>query len=124
MRKVGLLLSFLIGFWSVSYGQTLQVTGTVTSKADGSTLPGVTVLEKGTQNGTVTDINGKYSLKVKQGAVVQFSFVGMKTTEVKADRGVINVELEPAVTELGELVVTALGIKREKESSWLCSPGM
>lgn len=48
MRKVGLLLSFLIGFWSVSYGQTLQVTGTVTSKADGSTLPGVTVLEKGT----------------------------------------------------------------------------
>lgn len=116
MRKVGLLLSFLIGFWSVSYGQTLQVTGTVTSKADGSTLPGVTVLEKGTQNGTVTDINGKYSLKVKQGAVVQFSFVGMKTTEVKADRGVINVELEPAVTELGELVVTALGIKREKKA--------
>lgn len=60
---------------------TIQVRGTVTG-SDGALLPGVTVVQKSTTNGTVTDINGKYSLKVPSNEVLVFSFIGMKKQEV------------------------------------------
>lgn len=98
-----------------AYAQT-TVTGTVTEKS-GQTMPGVSVTEKGTGSGTTTDVDGKYSLKVKPGAVLTFSFIGYKTVELTvASETTLNVVLEVNETSLNEVVVTALGIKREKKS--------
>ncbi len=118
MRKLLLLFCLLLGLTSINlYGQDLSISGTVTSKEDGASLPGVTVAVKGTTIGTTTDINGKYSIRAKQGAVLQFSFVGMVKQEVTVGQSnVINVSMESESVGLDEVVVTALGIKREKKS--------
>lgn len=111
-------LVMLLMFISVSalFAQTSQVSGKVTSREDGLGLPGVSVLIKGTANGTVTDANGNYSLSVQSnGTVLIFSFVGYVSSEVSVDNSsVINVSLEPDATELSEVVVTALGIEKDK----------
>ncbi|MEJ2881273.1 SusC/RagA family TonB-linked outer membrane protein [Pedobacter sp. GR22-6] len=92
------------------------VTGTVTEKS-GQPIPGVSVMEKGTKNGTSTGADGKYSLSVKPGAVLTFSSIGLATKEITVgESGAINVSLEDDANQLGEVVVTALGIKREKKS--------
>lgn len=92
------------------------VTGTVTEKS-GQTMPGVSVTEKGTSNGTITNAEGKYNLKVNNGAVLTFSFLGYKATQVTiGTQSTINVTLESSENALTEVVVTALGIKREKKS--------
>lgn len=93
------------------------VTGTVTGE-DGTGIPGVTIVEKGTTNGTTTDMDGKYSLKVNSASsVLNFSFVGMKTvSESLNGRSVIDVKMLPEEVGLDEVVVTALGISREKKS--------
>ncbi|WP_299470379.1 SusC/RagA family TonB-linked outer membrane protein [Mucilaginibacter sp.] len=92
------------------------VTGTVT-ETSGQALPGVSVAEKGTTNGVSTSVDGKFSLSVKPGAVLTFSFIGFKTKEVTVGaEATINVVLESGENALTEVVVTALGIKREKKS--------
>ncbi|MDB5148821.1 MAG: SusC/RagA family TonB-linked outer membrane protein, partial [Mucilaginibacter sp.] len=92
------------------------VTGTVTEKS-GQVLPGVSVTEKGTGNGTTTNADGKYTIKVKEGAVLTFSFIGFKPVQVTVGtQTAINVVLEDTQNALTEVVVTALGIKREKKS--------
>ncbi|RFZ90399.1 SusC/RagA family TonB-linked outer membrane protein [Mucilaginibacter conchicola] len=100
----------------VAYAQK-TVTGRVTEKS-GQAAPGVNVTEKGTTHGTTTDINGKFSLSgVKPGAVLTFSFIGFKTQEITVGEGsTINVVIESGESALNEVVVTALGIKREKKS--------
>ncbi|MCC8425804.1 SusC/RagA family TonB-linked outer membrane protein [Mucilaginibacter sp. UR6-11] len=98
-----------------AYAQT-TVTGTVTEKS-GQTMPGVSVTEKGTGSGTTTDVDGKYSLKVKPGAVLTFSFIGYKSAQFTVgSASTLDVVLEADETSLNEVVVTALGIKREKKS--------
>ena len=80
-------------------------------------LAGVTVLEKGTTHGLITDTNGKYSIAVPRGATLVFSFLGMQTQEYQVlDQKVINVVLSPTTQMMDEVVVTALGISREKKS--------
>ena len=98
--------------------QAIQVTGTVTSMMDGSALPGVNVVVKGTTRGTITDMNGKYSVEVPDAhAVLVFSFVGYITEEVQVKgKTVIDVSLAENVESLDEIVVTALNISREKKS--------
>ena len=64
------------------YAQDRRVTGTVTQFTDGSTMPGVTVMVRGTTIGTVTDTDGRYTLTVPQDAVLVFSFVGMNSEEI------------------------------------------
>lgn len=92
------------------------VTGTVTEKS-GQTMPGVNVTEKGTTNGTSTDANGKFKVSVKPGAVLTVSFIGYKTVQISVGSQTnINVVLESTENALTEVVVTALGIKREKKS--------
>jgi TonB-linked SusC/RagA family outer membrane protein len=119
MRK--LLLLFLV-FCSISLtamSQQKTITGTVISsvKEDGP-LPGVSVSVKGTTAGIITDLNGKYSLSVPGNATtLVFSYIGMKKQEVQIDnRLVIDVILEPDLLGLDEVVVTAIGISREKKS--------
>ena len=95
------------------------VTGTVTSKSDGSTMPGVNVVIKGTQIGTTTDASGKYSIVVNDDKPVTlvFSYIGYDPIEVPlASQTVLNVSLVENVSTLDEAVVTALGIKRETKS--------
>ncbi len=98
--------------------QSFQVTGTVTSAVDGKSLPGVTILIKGTQQGTVTDANGRYTLTVPdENTTLVFSFVGYETTEITVgNQRVIDVVLKESVKKLEEVVVTALGITRQEKS--------
>jgi TonB-linked SusC/RagA family outer membrane protein len=94
------------------------VTGTVTSSEDGKGIPGATVLVKGSTVGLTTDMSGQYKINVPaSGRILQFSFVGMKTKEVTiGNQTVINVVLDPDIMDIEGVVVTALGISREKKS--------
>lgn len=117
MKRFFFLALLLFAFVGSSlHAQGLEVTGTVTSADDGSALPGVSVVVPGTTIGAVTDFNGQYSIVVPEdGTSLMYSFVGMVTQDVPIEgRTVIDVVLESSTTELDEVVVTALGIKREK----------
>jgi len=98
--------------------QTQRISGKVTSSEDNSGLPGVNIVEKGTTNGTVTDIDGNYSLEVPGAeTVLVFSSVGFMSEEITVGmQSIINLNMMPDVTALDEIVVTALGIKREERS--------
>ena len=99
-----------------AYAQSVVVEGTVTD-ASNMPLPGATVIEKGTQNGTSTDFDGNYSIEVPQGAVLVFSMVGSASKEITVNgQTQINVVLEESAEALNEVVVTALGIKREEKA--------
>ena len=112
------LLFTILTILCVSTGIMAQntVTGTVTS-AQGDPLIGVNVVEKGnSSNGTVTDIDGKYSLSVSPQATLEFSYIGYTTSEIAVNgQSVIDVTLDEGIG-LEEVVVTALGIEREKSS--------
>ncbi len=97
--------------------QGIEVSGQVTSE-DGQGLPGVTVLVKGSQHGTITSADGRYKLTVPDAsATLVFSFVGFETREVTVgSRRVINVVMKESVKKLDEVVVTALGITRQEKS--------
>ncbi len=97
--------------------QERTVTGKVTSAEDGNPLPGVNVVVKGTASGTVTDVAGEYKVNVPAGgATLVFSFIGLLSQEITAgERTVIDVQLGTDAKQLGEVVVTAAGIEREKE---------
>ncbi len=117
-RKFFVSLLLLLAVMAGVYAQERVITGTVTSAKDGSPIPGVTVLVKGTSVGAITDANGKYSIKVPAGAkVLHFSFVGMETKEVPiGSSNVIDVQLTEKTEQVGEVVVTALGIKRQEKA--------
>jgi len=119
MRKITILLTFLfLAGMQYAFAQAGTISGKVTSSDDGSGIPGVTIQVKGTTIGTTTDINGDYSLGVEPAyEVLIFSYVGMTTVEVTiGDQTVINVVLTPSAQLMDEVVVTALGISREKKA--------
>ena len=119
MKRFVFVLSLLlfVGF-NLLQGQGVQVTGNVTSADDGTALPGVSVVVRGTTIGAVTDFEGNYSITVPDAsATLMFSFVGMLTQEITLDgQTVVDVVLESTSMELDEVVVTALGISREKKA--------
>ena len=107
-----LLLAFVV---QITFAQERSITGTVTD-ADGLPLPGVNVLIKGTTTGTQTDFDGNYDINAQQGDVLVFSFVGLKQTEYAVSNvNQIDVVMEQDSAQLDEVVVTALGISREKK---------
>nr|WP_319569714.1 SusC/RagA family TonB-linked outer membrane protein [uncultured Draconibacterium sp.] len=115
MRKIFLILGMCFALLSSAYAQQ-KVTGVVTDE-EGLGIPGASVVQKGTNNGTVTDLDGNYSISVPADAIIEFSFVGMKNVEERLDsRSVINVTLVTDAVGIDEVVVTALGIKREKKA--------
>ncbi|MBK8501254.1 MAG: TonB-dependent receptor plug domain-containing protein [Saprospiraceae bacterium] len=115
MKRSFLLLLFFMTVCSFAIAQQ-QVRGTVTNAEGGEAMIGVTVLEKGTTNGTVTDFDGTYSISVQSGAVLEFSYTGFSTSEMKVgSESEINVLLSPGVA-LEQVVVTALGIKRDEKA--------
>ncbi len=118
MKKIVLLLAFFAIGLQVLMAQTKEITGKVTSSEDGGAIPGVTVSVKGTTMGTITDMDGMFKLKVPQDSkTLVIAFVGMKTMEVViGSQTTINVKLEPENIAVDEVVVTALGISREKKA--------
>lgn len=91
----------------------VAVNGTVTD-ASGEPMVGVSVVEKGTTNGIITDIDGKYTLTVKSGSVLVFSSIGYVTQEVPAKNGVVNVKLDEDKELLEEVVVIGYGTTKSK----------
>lgn len=111
------MLAFLL-LTAVQVLAQRTITGKVTAAEDGSSIPGVSVLVKGTTTGTATDIDGKYSLNVPKGSTtIVFSFIGMISKEVAlTNASILNVALENDTKELEGVIVTALGIKKESKT--------
>lgn len=100
------------------WSQSKTVSGTVTSSDDGSGLPGVNVLEKGTSNGTVTNADGTFTISVGADAVLTFSFVGYTTQEiVVGTQTSLNVSLVSDVTSLSEVVVIGYGEVNKRDAT-------
>lgn len=113
-----LLLWVMIICYSINYAQGQTVSGTVTSAAEGTPLSDVSVVVQGTSKGSTTDDNGKYSLSISRGnAILVFSYSGYVTQTIKVNsRSVINITMVVSTNQLSEVVVTALGIKKEKKA--------
>ena len=94
--------------------QKIKVTGVV-EDAEGPVI-GASVIEKGTGNGTLTDLDGNFTLMVSPGATLKISFVGNEPVEVKATEAPMKITLEQSSQMLSEVVVTALGIKRDRKA--------
>ncbi|MEM9676367.1 MAG: carboxypeptidase-like regulatory domain-containing protein, partial [Bacteroidota bacterium] len=117
MRKRLLVLLMLTASVSYVWAQR-QVSGKVSDADEGSSLPGVNVLVKGTTIGTVTDIDGNYTITVSgDNPVLTFSSIGYATQDVAVgNRSTIDLSLNPDVQQLSEVVVTALGVERDEKS--------
>ena len=111
----GLLTLFFALIMQISFAQERTVSGTVVDQT-GFPLPGANVLIKGTSTGVQTDIDGKYQIQASPDQVLVFSYIGTKTQEMSAANTIVNVTLRDDATELETVVVTAVGIKREKAS--------
>jgi TonB-linked SusC/RagA family outer membrane protein len=117
MKKL-LLTCFTLVFALSLWAQERTVSGKVTSADEGTPIPGVNVVVKGTTNGTVTDTDGNFSLSVPgSGASLVFSFIGLKTEEVQiGERSVVDVQLSLDVQQLSEVIVTAQGVVKEQKA--------
>jgi len=121
MKKRILWLRYLFLFFAfasarLAFGQEITITGKVTDAADGSSIPGVTILVKTTTTGTVTDIDGKFSIKVHTGAVLEFSFLGYLSQEITVtDNSPINVSLATTAKSLNEVVVIGYGKVKKQD---------
>ncbi|SHO60805.1 SusC/RagA family TonB-linked outer membrane protein [Algoriphagus zhangzhouensis] len=119
MRKVlsiTFTLVMLICVVNLTQAQTRVVKGVVTASPDGLPMPGVTILDKSNQTGTTTNVDGEYSITVGPNSILVFSFIGYSSQEVTVgNQSEININLEEDASELSEVVVTALGISKEKE---------
>ncbi|MFD2033650.1 SusC/RagA family TonB-linked outer membrane protein [Belliella marina] len=120
MRKIlpiAFVLICILGHIDPVFGQERVVRGIVTSKTDGLPMPGVSVLDKSSRSGTVTDIDGKYSLTVGPNSVLVFSFIGFTMQEIQVgNQSEINLQLDEDTSELSEVVVTAFGMARDQKS--------
>ena len=113
MRKQLLLLLFSL-FAVLGYGRT--VTGVVTSASDKMTIIGASVRVHGTSRGVMTNMDGKFTIDANDDDVLDITYVGMNPVSVKVgNRSVINVEMTDNATQLGEVVVTAMGQTQEKK---------
>ena len=117
MKKCLFLIFCLCLVVQVVTAQKRTIAGVVLEGATNEPIPGVAILEKGTTNGTVSSNTGEFHISVSSGAVLSFSFIGMITQEVKVgDASSIKIALEMTTKQIDDVVVTALGIKREKKA--------
>lgn len=112
-----MLLLGLLMFSFEAWAQTRAISGKVTSASNGESLPGVSILLKGTNTGTVTDFDGGFTLNVPEtGGTLVFSFIGYQTREVElTGKKMYNISLRENITKLNEVVVSALGFKQMKD---------
>ena len=118
MKKLTLfLICILIAGMQFANAQTKSISGAVTSREDGASIPGVSVMVKGTTLGTVTNLDGRYELTVPIDArTLVFSFIGMKNLEVEiGNQTSINVTMETDVFSVDEVVVVGYGVQKKRE---------
>ncbi len=111
----GFLTLLVVLATQITFAQDRSVSGTVSDNA-GLPIPGATVLVKGSKTGTQTDANGKYTIKADENETLVISYIGMASKQVSAKTATVNVKLADDAVQLEGVVVTALGIKREKKS--------
>ncbi len=111
MKRTLTILFLLFLGMQISFAQGKVISGKVTNAADGTTIPGVQVVVKGTTTGITTDMDGNYTLSVPANAqILEFSFIGMKTVEVEiGNQTVINLAMEEDLLQLDEVIVVAYG---------------
>lgn len=110
------ILCFLVFGWQTARAQKITVTGTITYRATQEVLIGVTVLEKNTPNGAVSDANGKFKVTVSSDAILAFSYTGMQTQEVSLNgRTELNIELEDNTNTLNQVVVVGYGTTQKRD---------
>ncbi len=116
MRHKFLLSWMALLLGSFMWAQTVEVQGTV-KDISGEPLPGVNILIKGTKQGTTTDFDGHYRIKVPLGKTLVFSYIGYQTKEIKINRGgTYDVVMVPAAESLNKVVITAMGIKKKEKA--------
>ncbi len=115
LRRICIILVVMLNA-NFLFAQSHKVAGKITEGDTESGIPGVTIVESGTQNGTTTDIDGKYSITVsKPDATLVVSFIGFKTQKILVNKmSVINVIMIPEATSLSELVVIGYGTQKKK----------
>ncbi|MCB0431196.1 MAG: SusC/RagA family TonB-linked outer membrane protein [Flavobacteriales bacterium] len=124
MKKLFIFGTLCLGLWAQVFGQDAsgqqdkEISGSIINSADNEPVIGAAVVVKGTMVGTVTDIDGKFKLRVPAGSnTLVVSFIGMKSQELQVgDKTSFDIKMDEDVMNLDEVVVTALGISREKKS--------
>ena len=114
MRKLSVIIFCVICTISTLVAQ-IKVNGVVISANDGEPIIGATIIEKGTTLGTISDADGKFTIIVPSTSVLRISYVGMETVEENV-KPVMRVVLSSTALSLDEVVVTALGMTREKKA--------
>ena len=110
----GTFLLFLCS--TIIWAQEVTITGKVTSAEDGMPMPGVSVVIEGTTIGTITTIDGDYSLAANKGDVILFSFIGMQSQKITVgDEDVINIVLQSEISDLDEVVVVGYGVQKKRD---------
>ncbi|NTW24475.1 MAG: TonB-dependent receptor [Lentimicrobium sp.] len=123
MKKHFTLLKVLFLFLSLTFtiqgfAQGVRVTGKVTDANDGTTMPGVSIAVKGTTTGTITDIDGSFTINVDKGATLMFSFIGYLTQEIViGDQTTLKVVMISSVTTLEEAVVIGYGTVKKSDAT-------
>jgi hypothetical protein len=109
------VILWLLGIAPSLWAQESTITGKVVGAEDGSALPGVNVIIKGTRNGATNDADGKYAVTASPGATLVFSFVGMVTQEVQVNNpNVFDVKMNSDIRSLSEVVVIGVGVATDK----------
>lgn len=112
MKKTVMLLVLAV-FAQILVAQEVTVQGRVTYQADGSPLPGVTIMVVGTNTGVLSGADGTFSLPARMGATLRFSFIGMTPVEVTVTSTTVNVTMADAPTDLDEVVVIGYGVQKK-----------
>jgi TonB-linked SusC/RagA family outer membrane protein len=114
-KKILLPLLFLF-ITQMVMSQARTITGTVTSSEDGAPIPGLNIIEKGTTNGTITNMDGKYTITVNEGATLVFSYVGLHTREIAiGNMTTIDLVMEPDYARLDEVVIVGYGSMKKSD---------
>ena len=108
-------ISFFLALFVGAIAQPITVRGIVTDMDGGEPLIGVNITVKGTAVGTITDLEGTFSLQTEQGATVLFSYLGMQPLELKVTGPVMNARLQEALNDLNEIVVIGYGTQKRKD---------
>ena len=115
MKKLLLLIITITTVIGSAMAQSITVSGVVTMKDDGEPAIGAAVQVKGTNKGTITDLDGKYSITVEKGQTLVITYIGMQTQEIVVKNEVHNVILLSDSKMMEEVVVTAMGVRQEKK---------
>ena len=113
MKKIALLLAFFAIGLNVVLAQTKEITGKVTSADDGGTMPGVSISVKGTSIGTITDMDGNFSIKVKPGSKLKVTYIGFDDQIVSAKNGMKVTMKEGGAVSLKAVEVVAYGVQKK-----------